>query len=288
MPEKSPKLILFATYWNAVDWIYPSLNQIEQLSPDEVIICDGCFDDNYPVASDDGTREIIQEYVDRNKGWKFVEAVRRSKIHGLYSLFRGSPRKKTVKLFSPVSIYELLRAFRCHKYRINQALTFNYMISISSVWSEGHWFMTYDADQFYDDDVVDAIFNRRYFDEDISLLTARERTFFEGFDTYTTEYEKRNYNNLPHRILPNTAIIPTRDLVIEQGFRPKRYLEQVKSKELGWYNHYKIVSMKRYSETYRVGDRKEPDYMGYHFNKYNRDHPAVVSSLIINSKKIGG
>jgi len=46
---------------------------------------------------------------------------------------------------------------------------------------------------------------------EVGILTAEERTFFTSFDSYTTEYEQRTYNNMPHNIYPDTMIQPTRD-----------------------------------------------------------------------------
>ena len=37
-------LVVFATYWNEIEWIRPSLAQIDRIDPMEIIICDGCFD----------------------------------------------------------------------------------------------------------------------------------------------------------------------------------------------------------------------------------------------------
>lgn len=53
-------IVLFATYWNEIEWIRASLAQIDAINPTELIICDGCFDPLWPNYSTDGTREIIE------------------------------------------------------------------------------------------------------------------------------------------------------------------------------------------------------------------------------------
>ena len=62
------RLLLLATYWNEKDWIDLSLEQIDRIDPDEVIICDGCFDSRRENRSTDGTREKIADFVRRRGG----------------------------------------------------------------------------------------------------------------------------------------------------------------------------------------------------------------------------
>lgn len=272
---RNPGLILFATYWNASDWIDASLEQIEKINPDECIICEGCFDLGKDPHSTDGTREKIAEFVRDRNNFRMVAPVRLGKWAGaanaLVSGFRGRG------VGSPYLIY---RCMRSHSYRINQALTFRSMVSMSKLWSVGNWFMTYDADQFYDDDVIESLRNRENFDNDCGLLTARERTFFHGMDSYTVEYERRDYNNMPHRILPETDIIPTRDIVLRRGLVHRRYSGQVKSKQIGWYNHYKLSYTQRFEQAYQVGGRKMPSYDKYTFHPFDGPHPSVIQKRL--------
>jgi hypothetical protein len=94
--------------------------------------------------------------------------------------------------------------------------------------------MNYDADQFYSDEVINNI--KKYCNEDnkYGLLTATENTFFENFDNYTDQYEKRNFNNMPHRIYRNTFVKPTRDNHREYIFSRKYYKDDknVKAKSI--------------------------------------------------------
>ena len=59
-------IVLFATYWNEIEWIKSSLDQILKIDPIEIIICDGNFDPTTPNYSTDGTREIIEKFVKDN------------------------------------------------------------------------------------------------------------------------------------------------------------------------------------------------------------------------------
>jgi hypothetical protein len=276
MRNEKPMLILFATYWNAADWIEPSLEQIDRIQPDECIICDGCFDLRYDPHSSDGTREKIAAFVKGRANFRLISPTRVRKWIGVWRAMTSGVGG-SYALGSPYSVY---RCVRSHSYRINQALTFRSMVSMSRLWSVGNWFMTYDADQFYDDDVLESLRNREHFSGDYSLLTARERTFFYGFDSATEDYEKRNYNNMPHRIMRETDIIPTRDIVLRRGLIHRRYAGQVTGKEIGWYNHYKLVDTERFSKTYQLGDRKAPDYAGLTFLPFDGRHPEVVRKQI--------
>jgi len=161
------------------------------------------------------------------------------------------------------------------------------MISQSQKWEPGRWFMTYDADQFYSDETIEK-FSLTAEDTDFGLLTGKERTFLTSFDQYTTEYEKRTYNNMPHKIYPDSMIQPTRDLVLEDTTRTnqslrdrwnkQRYIHHVNTKMIGTYNHYKIESLDpdRFNEGYELGDREQPDEAQYQMQEYREAHPEVI------------
>ncbi|MFC1797873.1 hypothetical protein ACFLY2_01640 [Patescibacteria group bacterium] len=82
---KKTNIIIFATYWNEIDWIESSLEQIEKINPIEVIICDGCFDDTKENKSTDGTREIIEKWVSERDNARMISAIRiPHKIYGFF------------------------------------------------------------------------------------------------------------------------------------------------------------------------------------------------------------
>ena len=57
------RLIVIARYWNDIEWINASLEQIEYWKPDEVYLCEGNWDRKFEARSTDGTRELLDEYV---------------------------------------------------------------------------------------------------------------------------------------------------------------------------------------------------------------------------------
>jgi hypothetical protein len=281
------EIVLLATYWNEEQWIRPSLEQIRRIDPIEILICDGCFDPNRRNRSTDGTREIIAEFVDERDHARMISARRPWRPLGVLAMLCGhdhSPLRNMATLSRFNTAYKSLRTAA---YRLNQALTFKYMIGLSEKWKPGRWFMTYDADQFYDDETIDG-FSLTNEETEVGILTAEERTFFTSFDSYTTEYEQRTYNNMPHKIYPDTMIQPTRDLVLERQtrkpgslearWRSQRYIHHVDTEFVGTYNHYKIESLdpERFEDGYELGDRERPDESDYEMNNYDEQHPTVI------------
>ena len=268
-------LILLATYWNEIDIVEASLSQIDQIDPMEIIICDGCFDDRYPPYSTDGTREIIEKYVNERDDARLVSPKRYSRGRGTWNIYKGHDKISTISRLKPSRLHTVVTALRGEPYRINQALVFNHMISISKYWKIGHWFMTYDCDQFYSDKMIEtfSIVNDK---TDYGLLTAKEYTFFTDFHSYTKDYEKRTFNNMPHRILSNSMIIPTRQLVVEKIILRAYYANTVKTKYVGEYFHYKFINTERSAAGYEVGNRKAPNIKNYSFIRFEGEHPTII------------
>lgn len=275
--KKRNNIILFGTFWNEKDWIKPSLEQIEKINPFEVILCDGCFDERYPNKSTDGTREIIQEWASGRNNVQVISAVRaHSKIKSFLLLFRAHNKLPKTHYLYPTRFLSSLLGIRKNIYRINQALTFNEMISLSKQWKPGLWFMNYDCDQFYSDQIFSEF---KSLDEDTSeiLLTANEKTFLINFNSFTEEYDKRDFQNMPHKIFDNTTIVPTRDIYLEFFLQRKKYPLKYKERHVGYYYHYKIKSRDRFKKGYTLGDRKMPIAGNYSFKKISlEEHPSII------------
>jgi hypothetical protein len=285
MNSKKTNITIFATYWNEKDWIEASLAQIDAIDPQEVIICDGCFDPSKPNYSTDGTREIIEKWVSERPHTRMISALRLSRIHGLYNIFS---RHITLK-FLPLRKIMIFYYLRTNVYRINQAATFNKMTELAKHWKPGNWSMFMDADQFYPDEMIDAF--KQVCDNpnsDIDLITAKERTFFGNFDEQTTEYEARNFNNMPHRIKENILIVPTRDTILEEYPRPQVYGKHpdIKRFDAGYYLHYKFhpFDKEREAAAYTLGDRKPPSASKYKMEKFEGEHPKAVERIVQQSR----
>jgi len=272
-------IILLATYWNEKDFVSASLEQIDKIDPLEVIICDGCFDPKKRIHSTDGTYEILKKYVKqrRNEGKqiRLISPQRRSLIGAFFSLLRMNMKTSVFSILRPARWRIIRHGICAHAYRRNQAITFNYMIGISKYWKPGRWVMMYDSDQFYSDKLIKN-FKNACEKDGLGLITAKELTFFNSFSEYTEEYEKRQWNNLPHRIYSNTVLIPTRNMFIETFFSFKEYSSTVLKQYCGNYFHYKLPRGNRYAESYSVGDRKRPLLRKYMFKRFTGKHPLVI------------
>ena len=274
------KLIVFACFWNEAEWIDLSLKQLKMINPDEVILCDGCFDLDKPKHSTDGTYQRIKQEVGKNKNYKLVEPIRVNilEYHStLNKILREANHLKS-KEYYYLYFHILVSLYRHSNYRVNQALTFNYMITLSELWDIGNWMMTYDCDQFYEDSMIQSFNNLDRFKE-YNLLTAEEYTFFDSFKSYTKDFEYRNYSNMPHKILENTLFVPTRRIVFFEKARKKIYKGNTETFHLGNYFHYKFSRSGRLSEGYKLGDRmrERPELDKYHFEKISKEkHPSLI------------
>lgn len=275
---KYNNLIIFATYWNESDWIDASLKQIDALNPKEIVICDWCFDPKIPNHSTDWTREKIEKWISKRDNAKLISAIRvPNKLVWFLRLF------KWYKFNNLIRLYSAFLAMIENIYRINQAITFNYMREISDKWKNWDWFMNFDADQFYSDETIKNIIKICNSKNNYWLMTAKEKTFFLNFLEYTQDYEKRTFNNMPHKIYSNTFVKPTRDNHREYFFSRKYYINDsnVKSIDVWTYNHYKfrIKDKKRVSKWYTLWDRKSPILSNYSFKKYDWVHPSIIKNL---------
>lgn len=275
-------IVVFATYWNEIDWIHASLEQINLINPEEVIICDGCFDPSKPNYSTDGTRKVIEEFVAEQPNRKMISAIRLTRTQHILEWFHNLPHEITSPFAIP-RLRMLPRLIRENPYRLNQTATFNYMIRLSTYFAPNRWFMTYDCDQFYDDKVVDKIKQLEQFKE-TNILVSKEKTFFDSFEQYTEEYEKRDYNNMPHRAFPDTRFIPTRHPSRPRGTRYVNCSDFETAKfYVGWVYHYHIRSQKREQAGYSLGDRTPPHPERKKTKFYNGKHPFIITKNFLKN-----
>ena len=287
--NKNKNLIIFATYWNERYLIEPSLRQIEALNPIEIIICDGCFDPRvFPNRSTDGTREIIQKFVDTHSNARLISALRPGFFRSFWLLLRGHKHLPLWTIFRPVRWKFLIMSFGKVAYRRNHAATFNQMISLSQEWKPDTWFMTYDADHFYADETIENIKEITSSDTDFDLITGNELAFFTDFNQYTTEHDKRGFANMPHRIYADTLIQPSRSMIRETksgrfsffNFRKilakHLYTYFAPSIKGGSYFHYKLNSPERLKAGYQLGDRKTLNTKIYKMKQFKGKHPRIV------------
>lgn len=285
---KPNPLIILATYWNERYFIEPSLRQIEALHPREILIADGCFDPHVPNYSTDGTREIIQQFVKKHPNARMVSPLRPGLFRAAWLLLRAHRYLPWWTIFRPVRWKFLLVSLTKSSYRRNQAITFNYMIGLSQEWKPGVWFMTYDADQFYSDEMIKAMPELLLqTDDSPDLIIGKELTFFGTFQQYTTLYDRRGFSNMPHRIYSDTLIQPTRSMIRETKSRGSLfnfrdilskhlYIRFARKRDVGDYFHYKLNPSKRFEAGYQLGDRKKPSPERSATKEFRGKHPQII------------
>jgi len=273
------KIILFATFWNEIEWVEASLDQISLINPQEAILCDGCFDPAYPNQSTDGTREIIQSYVSKNDNMRMISAVRLTKLQHCFNWLRPLPHESAPALFLPRLRYAT-GLHRWNIYRLNQAATFNYMLRISSCFRPGVWFMTYDCDQFYSDTML-KLFYRLNEGTPCNMLSGKELTFFDSFEAYSDNYEKRDYNNMPHRAFHDTRFIPTRHPARVVNGRYAVYSTFETKMDAGVYFHYHIKSTNRMKLGYSLGNRRSPEEARIATMPFTGEHPTLIKERFL-------
>lgn len=275
---KMNRLFLFATYWNEIEWIETSLKQIDMINPYKVYICDGCYDDSKPIHSSDGTYEIIMNYIKNHQNAELILPTRWSKIR---HIFDEMVSKRNKQLRSSIKRLKRIKQIsQINKYRLNQASTFNRMLFGCGI-EEGDWFMTYDCDQFYSDKAIEVMNSLKDYDG-YDLISGKELTFFDSFDRCSYTYEKRDYNNMPHKYYKDVFFIPTRNPV---RFVDGKYLiySDIANRKLdtGSIYHYKIKSNGRMEQGYTLGDRKKPNLEDMKIEKYDGIHPQIIRQTIL-------
>ena len=272
------RLFLFATYWNEIEWIDVSLKQIDLINPYKILICDGCYDDSKPIHSTDGTFEIIKDFIENHPNAELVSPIRWSKLRHIFDEVTSSRNKQ---LHSKIKRLKRIKQIgKINKYRLNQASTFNRMLFGCGI-EEGDWFMTYDCDQFYSDDAIEYMKDLKRCN-DYELLTGRELTFFTSFDKCSHTYEKRDYNNMPHRYYKDVFFIPTRNPVRFINGEYKVYSDVTEKKiNTGHIYHYKIKKNGRMEQGYALGDRKSPNLDDICIDVFEGQHPSIISQLVL-------
>ncbi|OGI67965.1 hypothetical protein A2738_03915 [Candidatus Nomurabacteria bacterium RIFCSPHIGHO2_01_FULL_42_15] len=289
METKSNKLplIVLATYWNESRFVQPSLAQIEELNPVEVIICDGAFNPKILDHSTDGTREILENFIETHKNARVVSPIRPGILKSAWLLLLGHKHLPWWTIFRFARWKFLIVSMIRTPYQRNEGLNFQHMISLSKEWKPGAWFMTCDSDQFFSDEMMEKI--KKIISDgqfDLDLITGNEMTFFRDFKHYVNSYEKRIFNNMPHRIYSDTNIQPQRSVIRETRsgslMNPRDilakhlYVRFGKQLHAGTYFHYKLNSRERHDLGYKIGDRKKPNPQDYPELDFIGEHPRVI------------
>jgi hypothetical protein len=114
------------------------------------------------------------------------------------------------------------------------------------------------------------------------MLTLKEYTFFGGFDRCTDTFEQRDYNNMPHRIFPDTRFIPTRHPARIVDGRYRIYTEFETKRYAGPAYHYHLRSPDRMASGFALGDRKPPAESRTKTKPFAGEHPSIIREFFLS------
>jgi len=215
------KLILLARYWNDMDFLKASLNQVSYWEADKVYLSEGAWDQNFLQRSTDGTREILEEYA-KNKDNVFIIDNVRDDIN----------------------------------YRVNQAETSNLVMKLAK-WQPNDWMIQVDVDQFYTKAAIDTV--KRMIKEEgdqFDYFTHELSNFLYDLKHHQITLET-SQSRLPSRLLEGSYWIPTNHLTLNGKLY--RLVEQIRKRHLTDIRslHYEGLRPKsKLTLRYSVGDRK--------------------------------
>jgi hypothetical protein len=248
------RLIIIARYWNDIEWINASLDQVDYWDADEIYICEGNWDKKFAARSTDGTRCICEEWVS----------------------IRGN-----------AFLFDNLRDH--NNYRFNQANTCNAIMKKANI-KPGDWVMVVDCDHFYFKQDIDTVKNTmgtkgHEFDYPVYNIY----NFLDGIDGYYESVDD-NAAKLPYKVVEGMHWIPTCHPAIGNSMYCK--VNKLIGLNINIFAcHYVLARLpERLDSKYKIGDRKTPQEWGggvmmRNLKKYNSvAHPVFAVSTL---KKLG-
>lgn len=241
----SGNLIIFATYWNDMDWLKASLEYIDYWKPDKLYLCEGCFDKKYPARSTDGTYEYLKEWrKNRDNVW-IVE----------------NPQLKD--------------------YFSNQVSVCNLILQLSKI-EAGDWILRIDCDHFMFKNHVDQykkLMETTNFDYPIHDVW----NFWDDIKRYYSKCND-NGLYLPYKYTKGAAIIPVCHLAMGGKLYKDSGLKALKVKLPG-FHYYGLRNKKRMEDKYNVGTRQSPkDWKGgiqlKNRQPYDGPHPEFAIPVL--------
>jgi len=215
------RLIILARYWNDIDFLQASLNQVDYWDADLVYLSEGAWDQNFEPRSTDGTRENLEEYSKGRDNVFVIDNVRESK-----------------------------------NYRVNQANTSNLVMRLAD-WQPDDWMMIVDADHFYT--MSDIDFVKRRMNEEVGqfdYFTYKVNNFFYDLRRCQETFDS-SQSRLPSRLVEGSYWVATNHLTLNGIIYDKT--NQMRPKVLSNIQalHYEgLRPQKRLSLRYSVGNRK--------------------------------
>lgn len=215
------RLIILARYWNDLDFLQASINQIDYWDADLVYLSEGAWDQDFEPRSTDGTRELLEEYAKSKENTFVIDNIRANK-----------------------------------NYRINQANTSNLVMQLANC-QPGDWMMIIDVDQFYLKEHIDKI--KKIIAEEgdnFDYFAYEVCNFLYNLNEYDRTYDT-NQSRLPSKLVKGCCWVQTNHLSVGSKTYDKSGLVRKKVLDDIYALHYEgLRPRKRLNLRYSVGDRK--------------------------------
>lgn len=256
-PSETAGLVVLGAFWNDEAMLRRSMKEVEKLNPDLVLLAEGCFDHKKSSESTDATRQIMEEWArsdHRIKVWPVVRRPRWRHFQNDLAQFLNGGFGSGVG-----SLPLLIRRLTHSLYRLNQAATFNFLLQEAAKQKEIFWFMTYDADEFFDEPALESIRDIRTVG-DYDLLTTREVVFWGSQQNLAPWYPTIPFRtwNVPFRFKTGMRFLLTRELYqLDNEGRMKKAWLKARIAFIGATIHLK-TDKARILEGLELGDRKKP------------------------------
>jgi hypothetical protein len=206
-------LVIFATYWNDMDWLEASLEYLEYWKPDKIYICEGCFDIKYPPRSTDGTYEYLEKWC------------------------KHKPNA-TLVLNS-----------RLEDYFTNQASVCNQVLELSNI-QEGDWLLRIDCDHFMFKAHVEIY--REFMKQDFDYPILEVYNFWDTTKKYFSKWTDQSIY-LPYKYHAGAKIVPVCHLAINgKLYKDIPELKGLKT-QLKGFHYEGFRSPERLKQKYDVG-----------------------------------
>ncbi len=202
-----------------MDWLEASLNHLLYWEPDEIYLCEGCWDSKYPRQSTDGTFEYLME-------WK------------------NGPDNAWV-----------IENRQDGSYRENQAATCNQVRRLANL-EPGDWIMYHACDAFYYKHAID-VYKNLMENADFDYPIFDIWNFWDSVNKYYLHRTKQAMN-LPHRIIKGAEFVPTCDLTVGGKHYHESNKAMGLQVPMVEFHYEGFRNPDRLKQKYGVGDRKSP------------------------------
>lgn len=253
-----PSFIVLAAVWNEEPFLPHWLSQLEDISPDEVLLTEGCFDLSLPRGSTDNSRTILASWTQRHPRAQLLDVTRQSRPSHILSSIGVIRQKGAVAHgVSTHSVKDWARS----TYRMNQSATFTALLGHSRTLARGAWIMTLDVDEFFPEQTLEMLRKRAFINYGTFMPMVERRFVAPDTEIALPPEVSLRTHNIPVRVPARGArFASTRQIITTRGLKsvplcPRSSVRQPLA-ELPVFFHYQTRTDRR-RLALSLGDRKQ-------------------------------